>query len=283
MSFESSAQYESLNFSRLHSIPKAAFRLFLFVIWLCIALLTQTIFLRLNLPIKKTWPKVLHRVFAYILGIEVVIRGKIYKKHPCLYVANHSSYADIFVLGGFVKGSFIAKKEIASWPIFGYLTSLQESIFVERKREHAAKQSEEVKKRLLEGDNLMVFPEGTSSDGNGVLPFKSSLFALVQNVEGLAIQPISISYVQIDGIPMGTTMRPLVAWYGDMTLLPHLWKLLGLGKIKAIIDFNQPLIHELKTMGRKEIAAVTREAIAHSHDRALHEPVEIKMKKQKHA
>lgn len=283
MPYESSAKYEDLKFSRLHSAPRAAFRMVLFILWTIVVLIFQTIFLRLNLPLKKTFPFLLHRVYCWIMGIQVVVRGKIYKKHPCLYVANHSSYADIMVLGGLVKGSFIAKKEIEKWPVFGYMTSLQESIFVERKREHAAKQSEEVKRRLVEGDNLMVFPEGTSSDGNGVLPFKSSLFSLVQNVEGLAIQPISISYAQIDGIPMGTTMRPRVAWYGDMTMMPHLWGFLGLGKVKVIVDFNPPLIEEVKTLGRKEIAVVTRETVAFSHERALREPVQMKKKKRKDA
>lgn len=283
MPYESSAQYEELKFSRLHSVPLAAIRMVLFIVWTICVLISQTIFLRLKLPLRKIWPMGLHSIYCRIMGIEVVVRGKIYKKHPCLYVANHSSYADIMVLGSLVKGSFIAKKEIEKWPVFGYMTSLQESIFVERKREHAATQSKQVKQRLLDGDNLMVFPEGTSSDGNGVLPFKSSLFSLVQNVEGLAIQPISITYAQIDGIPMGTGLRPRVAWYGDMTMLPHLWGLLGLGKIKVIVDFNPPLIDEVKTLGRKEIAVVTREAIVHSHERALREPVEMKKKNRKNA
>lgn len=283
MPYESSAQYEELKFSRLHSVPLAAIRMVFFIVWTICVLISQTIFLRLKLPLRKIWPMGLHSIYCRIMGIEVVVRGKIYKKHPCLYVANHSSYADIMVLGSLVKGSFIAKKEIEKWPVFGYMTSLQESIFVERKREHAATQSKQVKQRLLDGDNLMVFPEGTSSDGNGVLPFKSSLFSLVQNVEGLAIQPISITYAQIDGIPMGTGLRPRVAWYGDMTMLPHLWGLLGLGKIKVIVDFNPPLIDEVKTLGRKEIAVVTREAIVHSHERALREPVEMKKKNRKNA
>ncbi len=101
--------------------------------------------------------------------------------------------------------------------------------------------------RLEAGDNLFLFPEGTSNDGNGVLPFKSALFAvaaLKPRGAPLTVQPVSITYTALDGMPMGRALRPFYAWYGDMELPSHLWQALGLGRATVVVQFHDPVTLE---------------------------------------
>ena len=146
---------------------------------------------------------------------------------PTLFVCNHSSYLDITVLGSMILGSFVAKTEVASWPFFGMLAKLQRTIFVDRRRHSTHTQRDDLLARLTEGDNVILFPEGTSNDGNRVLPFRSALFSVAEprrhgggegQIKDLIVQPVSIAYVRLNGLPVGHGLRPLFAWYGDMEL-----------------------------------------------------------------
>lgn len=270
----------ALNLKRLHSLPLACFRFTLFVFWLLFVMASQSILLLLKLDAAKRWPMVLHRVFCWILGIKIEVRGKTIKEKPAFFVSNHASYIDILVIGSLVEGSFIAKKEIESWPVFGYMTKLQRSIFVERKRTQASNQKNEILGRLEQGDSLILFPEGTSSDGNRVLPFKSSLFSFTHALPNLPIQPISISYVTLDGIPIGRMWRPFFAWYGDMNLMPHIWQMMGLGKLKVIVEFHQPMKAEIYGASRKEISTICEKVITFGHNDALHTCFDVQKKKK---
>ena len=270
-----------LNLKRLHSFPRACFRFFLFALWTLFVLSTQSILLWLKLDAAKRWPMFLHRIYCKIMGIKIEVRGKITKEKPCFFVSNHASYIDIIVLGSLVEGSFIAKKEIESWPVFGYMTKLQNGIFVERNRTQASAQKNQILERLQEGGSLILFPEGTSSDGNRVLPFKSSLFSFAKTLPNLPIQPISVTYTTLNGIPMGRMWRPFFAWYGAMTLIPHLWNMLGLGTIKVVVEFHLPLKSEILDANRKEISTLCENLIATSHNEALHNCLEVQKKKKK--
>ena len=139
-------------------------------------------------------------------------------KRPVLFASNHISYPDITVLGSLIPGSFIAKAEVAHWPFFGWLAKLQRSVFVDRQVRSTARQRDAIAERLATGDALILFPEGTSGDGNRVLPFKSALFSVARNRERAApitVQPVSIAYTRLDGMPIGRRLRPFFAWYGD--------------------------------------------------------------------
>jgi 1-acyl-sn-glycerol-3-phosphate acyltransferase len=117
-------------------------------------------------------------------------------------------------------------------------------VFIERRASHSVRHRDEIGRRLQKGDALVVFPEGTTSDGNRVLPFKSALFAVAaRTVDGapLTVQPISIAYVRLDGAPLGREWRPYLAWYGAMEMPPHLWQVLGLGTITVEVAFHRPL------------------------------------------
>ncbi|HLJ65329.1 MAG TPA: 1-acyl-sn-glycerol-3-phosphate acyltransferase, partial [Stellaceae bacterium] len=121
---------------------------------------------------------------------------------------------------------------------------LQRSVFIDRRKGSTRGQRDAIRERLEQGDNLILFPEGTSSDGNHVLPFKSALFSAADHVlDGVpvAVQPVSVAYLRLDGIPLGRGGRPDFAWYGDMDLGPHLWKAVGLGRLQVRVTFHPPV------------------------------------------
>jgi 1-acyl-sn-glycerol-3-phosphate acyltransferase len=197
-----------------------------------------------KLELARTLPPAYHRLVCRILGIRVAAQGELAKNRPLLIVGNHTSYLDIEVLGSLIPGSFVAKAEIARWPFFGWLAKLQRSVFIERRSSKAREHKDEIEKRLLEGDVLILFPEGTSNDGNRILPFRTALFSVAERrVEGeaLVVQPVSLAYTRLDGMPMGRSFRPFFAWYGDMELPPHLWQMLGLGIVTAEVIFHEPV------------------------------------------
>jgi 1-acyl-sn-glycerol-3-phosphate acyltransferase len=195
-------------------------------------------------PLRKTLPRWYHRHTCRILGIRVERHGRPSRRHPTLYVSNHVSYLDIEVLGALLRASFVAKAEVATWPFFSWLAKLQETVFVERRARRAAEHRDEMSRRLEAGDDLILFPEGTSGDGNGILPFKSALFSVAERrPKGapLTVQPVSIAYTRLDGLPLGRYLRPFFAWYGDMELGSHLWHAIGLGRVTVVVEFHEPV------------------------------------------
>ena len=216
----------------------------------------QAVAVMLRLPLARGLPVTYHRLVCRILGIRVRIRGRLAEARPMLVVANHTSYLDIEVLGALLPASFIAKAEIAGWPFFGWLAKLQRSVFIERRSSKTREHKDEIEKRLLEGDVLILFPEGTSDDGNRLLPFRSALFSVAERrIEGrpLVVQPVSLAYTRLDGMPMGRSFRPFFAWYGDMALASHLWRMLGMGVLTAEVIFHDPLTID-GFAGRKAMA-----------------------------
>jgi lyso-ornithine lipid O-acyltransferase len=225
------------------SPPRAAVRLLLYL-GLTLALIpAQALALALKSPWRERIPLFYHRACARIFGMRIVVRGKMIEARPALFMVNHSSYLDITVLASLIPGSFVAKREVASWPLYGLLARLQRTLFVARARRQAGAQQGAIARRLAEGDVLILFPEGTSSDGNRVLPFKSALFAVaIEGVDGLkpAVQPVSVAYVGLDGLPIGRFLRPYYAWYGDMDLVTHIWGVAGLGNPTIVVEFHPP-------------------------------------------
>jgi 1-acyl-sn-glycerol-3-phosphate acyltransferase len=145
------------------------------------------------------------------------------------------------VLSAVAPVSFVAKREVASWPFFGSLARLQRTVFVDRDRRHATGSSRnDMQARLLQGDILVLFPEGTSSDGRRVLPFKTSFFGAAE-VEGVLVQPLSIVYRGHRNLPMNRRLLPSYAWYGEMDLAPHLLEALATGPIEVAVICHPPL------------------------------------------
>lgn len=204
----------------------------------------QAIFLALNSRRAKTLPTAFHRLCCRILGLKLEIRGQRVSHGPTLYVANHTSYLDITVLGAATQGSFVSKAEVREWPLFGLLARLQRSVFVDRRAREAGAHRDEIARRLEGGDDLILFPEGTSSHGNGTLPFKSALFsAAAIEVRGrpVIVQPVSVAYTRLDGMPLGRNLRPFYAWYGDMDLASHILGVMALGTVTVVVEFHPPV------------------------------------------
>jgi len=133
--------------------------------------------------------------------------------------ANHTGWFDIPILSAVAPVSFVAKIEVSRWPFFGTLARLQRTIFIRRERAKALEDRDTIRRRLLEGDALVLFPEGTSTDGNRVLPFRSALLSAAELDLGedsghhqrhASVQPVSIALVGLHGMPMGREKPPLL-------------------------------------------------------------------------
>ena len=220
----------------------------------------------------ETLPAFYHRWCCRILGFRVRLIGTPTDERPALFAANHVSYTDITILGSLIPGSFIAKAEVAKWPFLGWLAKLQRTVFVDRQIRSAAIQRDAISERLVGGDALILFPEGTSGDGNRPLPFKTALFGAVEkrgSIRPVVVQPVSLVYTRLDGIPMGRSLRPYFSWYGAVGLVPHLWKMIGLGSVEAVVQFHPPTF--LADCGsRKALAGYCYGRIAGGMAGALH-------------
>ena len=189
-----------------------------------------------------------------------------------IYVANHSSWLDVLVLGKVLPAFFIAKQEVRHWPVIGYLTFLGRTIYINRNRQEAGQDVENVIDQLRKGYDIAFFPEGTTSKGNGLLPFMSSLFAIAKPVRrpgdptkddhpSCIIQPVTVAYDRLEGLPVGRHRRSFVfSWFGDMDFGPHL---MGLGKwrsMRATVMFHPPIKPE-DYPSRKALSNAARTAI----------------------
>jgi 1-acyl-sn-glycerol-3-phosphate acyltransferase len=220
-------------------------RLVLYFAWTLALMPAQWIGLALGCRWVSTLPTFYHRWCCRLLGLRVRTIGKPTTQRPVLFAANHISYTDITILGSLIAGSFIAKSEVAHWPFFGSLARLQRTVFVDRRIRSTATQRDEISQRFAAGDALILFPEGTSGDGNRILPFKTALFGAAAQrgrIEPVVVQPVSLAYTRLDGIPIGRAYRPLVAWYGATDLLTHLWGMIGLGRVEVVVQFHPPTL-----------------------------------------
>ena len=238
-----------------------------FVTVTLVLLPVQWFAIKLSLPLRRTLPHRYHRFVCRLFGVQVSVLGTP-ATGGVLMAANHSGWLDIPILSAAWPVSFVAKSEVNRWPFFGTLARMQRSVFVRRERAQTAANREKIRSRLLDGDALVIFPEGTSTDGNRILPFKSALLSaadavLNENIP-VPVQPVSIAYTMLHGIPMGRENRPLFAWYGDMELVPHLWEALKTGPIDVVVEFH-PAIRRDALSDRKALAqyceAMVREGL----------------------
>ncbi len=197
----------------------------------------QLLFVRTGSRYARTFPHWYHRQVCRIVGIRLNCRGRDRRRQQgVLIIANHVSWLDITVLSAVAPVSFVAKQEVASWPFVSWLAKLQRSVFVDRnRRNEVGDKANEILERLAAGDHIVLFAEGTSSDGNSVVPFKTALFAAAKPVGGapmgakVSAQTLALTYPKIYGLPLCRRGRHVIAWYGDMDMASHAWRLLGLG------------------------------------------------------
>jgi len=220
-------------------------------------------------------PHVWHRMARRLMGLRVEVVGGVPGQRPLLIVANHISWVDMVVLGSLLPVSFIAKSDVRSWPIAGWLAKMQNTVFIERgRRARAGSQAQDVAGRLARGGALVLFAEGTTGSGHRVLPFKSALFGAVDKVLGdggceyVTVQPVAIAYVRLHGLPLGRYHQARAAWPGDLALAPHLKSFLADGAHDVFVSLCEP-IRVRAGDDRKELAERVRQRIRHDFTAAM--------------
>ncbi len=222
----------------------------------------------LKLPPRRWLPVLFHRAAARIIGLRIHRQGTLSRDRPMLILANHVSWLDIIAIGSVAPLSFVAKAEIESWPLFGFMAKLQRSIFVDRsRRTETAKTNAALAERLEEGDPIVLFAESTTSDGNRILPFRSSLVGAAREAilsdsptRHVCLQPLALAYSHADGLPTGRIGRARIGWYGDMEMVPHLVGILRGGPLDVTLSFGMPLAFDRGT-DRKSLTRAAEEQV----------------------
>lgn len=216
------------------------------ILW--ISALQPIVFLFTRGRFSYELPYYFHNAWRKSFAVKYVVKGTpcVDKDKQVLYMGNHISYLDIPVVGSVIKASFVAKSEVGTWPLASFLASLQQTAYIQRKRSKMMEEKNNLQTRIDKGDSLIIFPEGTSTSGLDVLPFKSSLFilALGENNENLYIQPFTLRIVEVDGkAPQSKEDNNIYAWPRDMDmeLHHHLWRFAKSKGATIEITFHEPL------------------------------------------
>lgn len=218
--------------------------------------------------IAARMPVLLHGVFLRLFSVRVTQSGTPPARgEPAFVLSNHISWLDIVVLGSLRPLSFVAKSEIAGWPVIGTLARMQRTVFIDRaKRVSTASVNATLGSRIAGGDLMVLFAEGTTSDGNRLLPFRSSLVGAARAalaaetgaLDRIRLQPLAITYPRRNGLPLTRSERPEVAWYGDMDLAPHLALFTERGPIDVHVVWGAPVLFEAGT--DRKVATARAEA-----------------------
>jgi 1-acyl-sn-glycerol-3-phosphate acyltransferase len=238
----------------------------------------QLIGIAFDLRLQRTLPQLYHRILCVLIGVRIREVGRRSPASPALILSNHVSWLDICVITAMAPVVFIAKSELAGWPVFGWLARLQRTIFINRQARHqTGAATREIAARLLGGDAVVLFAEGTSSDGIRVLPFRSSLVGAVHHALGntththVTVQPMSLAYVGFGGVPMGRGLRERIAWYGDADLVPHLLHLLSSGAVDVTVSWGEATAYDMSA-DRKAIARDAEKSVRRMTAAALRTP-----------
>jgi len=236
-------------------------RLIFFLAYFCMVtptfIATLWVLETLRLPGRRAISVRYYRALCGFLRVRINVVGTPMRHHPTLILSNHVSWLDIPVISAIMPIAFVAKREVASWPVVGVAAKLLRTVFVDRTRRlQTAEANDEIARRLTEGDPVVLFAEGTSSDGNHVLEFRSALIGAVTHLETnqqVMLQPVSIAYTRTQGIAMGRQHRPLVAWYGDIEFAPHFKRFLDRCAVDVVVTFGQPVPFD-HSIDRKTVA-----------------------------
>lgn len=194
-----------------------------------------------------------------ILDIKVTVvgdQGQL-ERGGCVIVSNHVSYVDGIILGSLFPVVFVSKKEVRSWPIIGQWTTLCGTIYINRQRKELVPLLiAEIDRKLTQEANVLLFPEGTSTNGERMLPFQTAPLAAPLRKRSIIV-PVTLTYKSVEEKPVSASNRDLVYWYGDMSFVDHFWKLLSLRGIEAMVTV-QPRIECFRyrdnSAGRRRLA-----------------------------
>jgi lyso-ornithine lipid O-acyltransferase len=238
-------------------MPRLIFFLVVFFTMTPAFIATLWVLEELRLPGRRAISVRYYRALCAVLRVRIRVVGTPMRDIPTLILSNHVSWLDIPVISAIMPIAFVAKREVSSWPIVGIAAKLLRTVFVDRSRRlQTSEVNSEIARRLTEGDPVVLFAEGTSSDGNRVLEFRSALIGAVTQLDSaqqVMLQPLSIGYTHIQGLPMGRQHRPLVAWYGDVDFTPHFTQFLRRGAVDVTVTFGQPIPYDGDT-DRKAVA-----------------------------
>jgi 1-acyl-sn-glycerol-3-phosphate acyltransferase len=233
---------------------RAVRRLVAALLWTLVSIPVQAVLLLLPGRPKVVFARIYHAVLCRLIGLRVQVIGTPGTARPVLFLSNHSSWLDVLVLGGVLEGCFVAKAEVGTWPLIRTVARLGRTVFVSRSRGRTGSEAGAMRDRLRAGDSLILFPEGTSNDGTRVLPFRSSFLATAGAAE--QVQPVSLVYDRLGGLPACRRDRPLFAWYGDMEIGSHFWRLARRSGARATVILHQPFAPALLP-DRKAMAAAS--------------------------
>jgi len=214
------------------------------LLWTLPCMAIQALCLVLPGRAKVVYARIYWSGVCRLLGLKVRVIGATPATatgRPVVFVANHSSWLDVPVLGGRLDACFVSKDEVGTWPLVGTVARLGRTVFISRNRHATGRERDVMRERLTAGDSLVLFPEGTTSDGSRVLPFRSAFFAIAEGDDPPMIQPVSVVYDRLDGLPTGRAARPVFAWYGDMDLATHFWRFAQHRGLRATILLHPPL------------------------------------------
>lgn len=219
----------------------------------------QMVAMRAQSRLAARIPWLWQRCAARLIGLRIRVEGTAAQGGPLLILSNHVSWLDIVTLGATLPVSFVAKAEVASWPVVRNLARWQRTVFVDRTRRHAAgKSAGAIAQRLQSGEAIVLFAEGTTGDGLAVLPFRSALVGAARDAASggapITVQPVAVVYAGCHGFPLTRSEMPRVAWYGDMDLAAHLAALIGRGGLDAVVAFGSPIAFPADA-DRKRVAA----------------------------
>ena len=233
-----------------------------------------------NLKIKYKIPKLFLKTVSYIIGLKIRsinLRNKNKNKYGVLYVSNHVSWMDILCLGSLLDAQFIAKKEVAEMGLFGFLAKLNHTFFIDNTNQRKSfSYNEIIQDKLLKKQNLILFPEGTTSDGNSVRSFKSSFFDSTnlpkyypeKENDFIDVCPISLCYKDKNNLPMGIFYRRYVAWQGEYPLLKLMKIFLLSGPVSIDIIIHKS-VNLSSFKNRKELSNYCQDTIQNTITKEL--------------
>lgn len=239
-------------------------RLALFALWTFIVVPPQLIVLMLTKgPVSYILPRLWHRGVLKIANIKVHVTGTPPAHDHCFFVGNHISAMDIPILGSLLLGSFVAKADVERYPVFGFLASIQQTVFISRQSSAAKNAQDKIRTILKQGKNLILFPEGTSTDGTYVVPFKSTLFSLpIEMAErNLVIQPFTLSLRSVNGsYDLNPAHRRLFTLGPEVEFLENFLSTISLNDAEIDLEFHTPL-PVTPTSDRKSLADAAHKSV----------------------
>jgi 1-acyl-sn-glycerol-3-phosphate acyltransferase len=218
---------------------RAVRRLVTLLLWTLIAIPVQALLTVLPGRGHVGFARIYHRTLCALMGLRIQLVGEAAAGKPVLFVSNHSSWLDVLVLGATLEASFVGKSDIEGWPLINIVARLGRTVFVSRRRTGTKGEADAIRARLAAGDSLILFPEGTTSDGGRVLPFRSAFLSVADAAR--QVQPVSVVYDRLGGLPACRRDRPLFAWYGDTDIFTHFWRLARRSNGRATIILHAPL------------------------------------------